>query len=140
MNGLLVAADVALLLVMCTVPALLVRMFLNAGRAASWLSEHWHDWRCGPAPAGPPLERTAATLRRLRTMIDSPQHLSATRYHGIQLAYDRTLSDACAALGIAEDLCSTCGFAHSIERVRIEAELEHAGFSFANPTQNHHPC
>jgi hypothetical protein len=140
MNGLLVAADLALLLVMCTVPALLVRMFLNAGRASTWLGERWRVWRRGPHPEVPPLERTADTLRRLRGMIESPQHLSAIRYHGIQLAYERTLSDACATLGIPEDLCQTCGFAHSVERLRVEAELEHAGISLATPSSRHHSC
>jgi hypothetical protein len=140
MNGLMVAADLGLLLVMCTVPALLVRTFLNAGRVSSWLGEHWLQWRCGPHPEVPPLERTAATLRRLQGMIETSQNLSATRYHGIQMAYDRTLLDACASLGIPENLYGSCGFEHSVERLRIEAELERAGVSLVPPCRRGHPA
>lgn len=140
MNGLLVAADLALLVVMCTVPALLVRIFLDISQIGAWCGEHWRLWRYGPQPVSRPLECTAATLRRLRAMLEDPRHLSAARYQGIQLAYDRTLSDACETLGIDEELCAVHGFAHSVERIRIEAELERAGLTLTLPSPRHHPC
>jgi hypothetical protein len=82
-----------------------------------------------PAPAGMPIERIAADLRRIR-----PQVLTATsgtpmaRRVAIVAAYDAALLDACRALDVPTDLdCLTDALERESERLRTEAELARAG-------------
>jgi hypothetical protein len=85
-----------------------------------------------PAPAGMPIERIAADLRRIR-----PQALAPTagrpmaRRRAIVAAYDEALLDACRALDVHTDLgLMTDALERESERLRTEAELERAGVAF----------
>ena len=78
---------------------------------------------------GVPLEQVAADLRRLRVAVGTDSHRSAAHQMGNRMAYDRVLMQACAMLEIEHELsATTSGLERDIERFRVEAELERAGF------------
>ncbi len=77
-------------------------------------------------PAGPPIERLAADLRRLRPLIDDPTR-SRTQREGARLAYEEVLVDACRALGIDHRLGVGRGLAAEVEVLRVEAALADSG-------------
>jgi len=77
-------------------------------------------------PAGPPIERLAADLRRLRPLVDDAAR-SRTQREGARLAYEDVLTDACRALGIEHRLGATRGLAGEVEVLRVEAALADAG-------------
>ena len=77
---------------------------------------------------GIPIERLAADLRRLRSVVRGDAHRSAAHQIGNRLAYDRVLMQACEMLDIEHELAGdSIGFERDIERIRVEAELERAG-------------
>jgi hypothetical protein len=79
------------------------------------------------APAGPPLERLAADLRRLRTQRSDPRR-SRVQREGARLAYEDVIRQAATALDIAHDLDGTSGrFGREVELLRIEQALLDAG-------------
>ena len=84
-----------------------------------------------PAPAGPPLQKLAADLRRLRPEVRFPrQGVTMARQRGIVAAYDQTLVQTAEALGLATTLAELPdGIDRGAERLRLEAALERAGIS-----------
>ena len=91
-------------------------------------AEHRRTLRALRRIHGAPLERLAADLRRLRTVIRADAHRSAAQQMGNRLAYDQVLIQACSMLEIEHELRDeTTGMERDIERFRIEAELERAG-------------
>lgn len=85
-----------------------------------------------PPPAGPPLEKLAADLRRLRPEVRSPRPgVAMARQRGIVAAYDGVLVDTAAALGVPTSLAELpAGFEHEAERLRLEIALERAGLNW----------
>lgn len=85
-----------------------------------------------PPPAGPPLEKLAADLRRLRPEVRSPRPgIAMARQRGIVAAYDGVLVQAAAALDVPTTLAELPeGFHHEAERLRLEHALELAGLSW----------
>ncbi len=77
-------------------------------------------------PSGPPIERLAADLRRLRPLLDDPTR-SRTQREGARLAYEEVLVDACRALGIDHRLGAGRGLAAEVEVLRVEAALADSG-------------
>jgi hypothetical protein len=78
-------------------------------------------------PAGPPLERLAADLRRLRIQRADPRR-SRVQREGARLAYEDVIRQTATALDIAHDLDGTAGrFGREIELLRIEQALHDAG-------------
>ncbi len=78
---------------------------------------------------GAPIEQLAADLHRLRAAVGQDQNRSAAHQVGNRLAYDRVLIEVCAMLEIEHELDHDLrGLEQDIERVRVEAELERAGF------------
>lgn len=82
-----------------------------------------------PAPAGPPIQRLAADLRRVhRILAETAPGTPAARRAGTRLAYDALLVQACAALGVEERLGTIPeGTGREIERLRIEEALRDQG-------------
>jgi hypothetical protein len=82
-----------------------------------------------PAPAGMPIERIAADLRRIRPQALTPAAgTPMARRRAVIAAYDEALLDACRALDVPTDLDRvTDAFERESERLRTEAELERAG-------------
>jgi hypothetical protein len=95
--------------------------------------------RCGTpdrprTPSGAPIEELAARLRRLRTLLDqyadpNPLPGKATKLIATLAAYDQVLAETCHALQIGHCLAETSGIARDIERLRVEAAIEHAGLA-----------
>ena len=86
--------------------------------------------RARPSPVGPPIERIADDVRRIAAPIEAlPPRAPRVRRDGTLLAYDDALSAACRALGLDDGLLALpLGAARDARRLRIECELECAGF------------
>ena len=83
-------------------------------------------------PAGPPLEKLAADLRRLRPEARSPRPgVPMARQKGIVAAYDGVLVATATALGVPTSLTDLPGgIDREAERLRVEDALEAAGLSW----------
>jgi hypothetical protein len=120
LTGVLIFALVAV------VPTALIWLALRAPRIAGDAGA----LRCpDPVPQGPPVERLAADLRRVRGALGSlPDGVSNVRRRGVVAAYDDLLVLACRA--VAVDHCLTelpDGMERELERVRVELALRSAG-------------
>ena len=117
---------VALVLGMVFYSGEMIAMTVRVGRLLGFLPPP------PPTPAGMPLERIAADLRRLH--IDARRHqpgMSMAKYRGAMAAYDDALLDACRALDLSTDLSTLPeGVERESERLRVEYELERAGIRF----------
>jgi hypothetical protein len=86
-----------------------------------------------PAPApltsGPPLEKLAADLRRLRPMARMPRPgVPMVRQRGIVAAFDHVLVDTAKTLAVPTNLAELAeGIDREAERLRLEHALEVAG-------------
>ena len=82
--------------------------------------------------AGPPLEKLAADLRRLRPEARSPRPgVTMARQKGIVAAYDGVLVATARALGVDTSLADLPeGIDREAERLRLEDALEAAGLSW----------
>jgi len=91
------------------------------------------DRALGPAAAppaeaaGPPIEKVAADLRRLRRQRTGIALRSPVWFTAVEKAYDDRLQLACERLTIEQYLGELVGVDREIERVRLEGELEAAG-------------
>jgi hypothetical protein len=85
-----------------------------------------------PAAPGPPLEKLAADLRRLRAEVRSPRPgIAMAKQRGIVAAYDEVLVETARALGVPTTLAEVPdGLDHEAERLRLEVALERAGLSW----------
>jgi hypothetical protein len=83
----------------------------------------------------PCIERLAADLRRLSDSLLDPEPSSAIRRGAVAMAYDRTLGEACAALGIRHYLDELTGLDHELERLVVEGRLEVAGLVIRRPAR-----
>jgi hypothetical protein len=112
--------------------AVLIRRELILDGCVS-LGRRLHVLRAAPAPlAGPPLEKLAADLRRLRPEARSPRPgVPMARQKGIVAAYDGVLVSTARALGVATSLDTLHdGIDREAERLRVENALESAGLSW----------
>lgn len=82
-----------------------------------------------PVPVGPPIERIAADVRRIRTDIrQAPPGMPMARLRGWSAAYDDVLVAACRALDIETCLeSSRFPVERELERERVERMLVRAG-------------
>jgi hypothetical protein len=85
-----------------------------------------------PSAPGPPLEKLAADLRRLRPEVLSPRPgIAMARQRGIVAAYDGVLVATAQALGVPTTLVDLPeGLDHEVERLRLEHALGQAGISW----------
>ena len=83
-------------------------------------------------PAGPPLEKLAADLRRLRAEARAPRPgVAMARHLGVVWAYDDALIGAARALEVPTTLRELPeGMDREAERLRLEHALELAGLSW----------
>ncbi len=79
-----------------------------------------------------PVERIAAGLRRLSAeMRQVRRGTSAARWHGLRIAYDDLLVEACRALEVPNQLGELGdGMDREAERIRVEVALERAGLAW----------
>lgn len=82
-----------------------------------------------PMPAGPPIERIAADVRRIRTDIrHAPPGMPVARMRGWCAAYDDVLVTACRALDLEQSLDSRLTrVERELERERVERMLVRSG-------------
>ena len=83
-------------------------------------------------PAGPPLEKLAADLRRLRPQARAPRPgVAMAKQRGIVAAYEEVLLRTARALGVSTTLAELpSGIDHEAERLRLEHALTEAGLSW----------
>lgn len=86
-------------------------------------------------PAGPPIERLARDLARLRAATLSPAPDSShVRRVATLAAYDDALAQACVALDLPDTISELpFGTDRDAERLRVEVLLETAGLTFTRP-------
>ncbi|MFC3448946.1 hypothetical protein [Amycolatopsis speibonae] len=91
----------------------------------------WRVRREPEVPAGPPIEKLAADLRRVhRLLAELPSGASAVRRYGTRQAYDALLVQACREVEVEHRLGELPeGFDRGIERLRVEESLAERGFS-----------
>ncbi|MFA6298766.1 MAG: hypothetical protein WC642_06345 [Nocardioides sp.] len=82
-----------------------------------------------PVPVGPPIERIAADVRRIRSAIrQAPPGMPFARLRGWRAAYDDVLVAACRALDLETCLASSRTLLErELERERVERMLVRAG-------------
>lgn len=104
----------------------------HARRRFGESSERRRNLRALRRQQGASLERLVGDLRRLRLAVSTDEHRSAAHQLGNRLAYDRVLMQVCAMLEIEHELdADTSGLDRDIERMRVEADLEHAGVTLS---------
>ena len=117
-------------------PVLIVTAFVRADslfRGSVTLARRLHLLRPPPLrPDGPPLEVLAATLRRLRPRVQTPQPgVAVARQRGIDAAYDEALVHTARALEVPTSLADLPeGYDRAAERLCLEHALEQAGFDW----------
>lgn len=119
LTGVLIFAVVAV------APTALFWLALQAPRVVEFARER----RGVTVPAGPPVERLAADLRRVhRALRDLPAGVSNVRRRGVVRAYEDLLVQAARALGVEHRLTELPpGLEREVERLRIEVALQAAG-------------
>jgi hypothetical protein len=127
-----VAATLAVVAGMCA-------LAYGVGLALSKRGEPLREWvetrvrtRGRERPAHRPIEAIAADLRRLGGRFQAlPEHASFAKVEAVRGAYDRTLGECCAALGITHLLgVLPAGPELDAERTRVEEQLADSGLRF----------
>ncbi|MGK4597980.1 MULTISPECIES: hypothetical protein [Amycolatopsis] len=118
---------VALYAVVAVAPSVLFWCALKVPAGLRW----WRGRRRPELPAGPPIEKLAADLRRVhRQLAELPSGASAVRRYGTRQAYDALLVQACREVEVVHRLAELPeGFDREIERLRVEESLAERGLS-----------
>lgn len=118
---------VALYTVVAVAPSVLFWCALKVPALLRW----WRRRREPEVPAGPPIEKLAADLRRVhRLLAELPDGASAVRRYGTRQAYDALLVQACREVEVEHRLDDLPeGFDRGIERLRVEESLAERGLS-----------
>ncbi len=118
---------VALYTVVAVAPSVIFWCALKAPAALRW----WRRRREPVTPAGPPIEKLAADIRRVhRLLAELPSGASAVRRVGTRQAYDTLLSQACREVEVSHRLDTLPeGFDREIERLRVAESLRERGLS-----------
>ena len=108
----------------------LARLVFGSARLPSWLRRPQEP----VVPAGRPLERVAADLRRLGRQLDSvPAGAPMARRRGLQAAYDDVLVEAARLLEVPHALGAVPpGRPRDVERLRLRTALAEAGLAVAD--------
>lgn len=116
--------NVAIYLVVCATPPVLFWLASKTPAVVAALRRHGE-----PLPAGPPIERLAADLRRVHRSLEGlAPDAPMVRRRATHQAYDALLVQACAELGLRHWLDELPeGLERDIERLRVEESLRRAG-------------
>jgi hypothetical protein len=131
-----VLAGLLEVVVISMVPVTVIAVLIHRERlleVSVSLGRRAHVLPAAPAPlAGPPLEKLAADLRRLRPEARSPRPgVPMARQKGIVAAYDGVLVATARALGVPTSLeLLPDGIDREAERLRVENALEASGLSW----------
>ncbi|MFD9889167.1 hypothetical protein ACFWY9_07490 [Amycolatopsis sp. NPDC059027] len=120
-----VAGPLVLYAVVTVAPSALFWCALRVPGLLRW----WRERRRPPVPAGPPIERLAADLRRVhRDLARCSPGTSAARRVGARQAYDTLLDQACRQIEVPHRLAELPeGLDRDLERLRIEESLRSRG-------------
>lgn len=123
-------ANVLLLVLAVLTPVLAFWVLVRVPRVVDGIGAYLRRRRA-PVPAGPPIERIAADLRRVhRTLVGFPPGTPNVRRLATRAAYDTLLGQACAAVEVTHRLDELPeGVARDLERLRVEEELRRAGLA-----------
>ncbi|GAB3450107.1 hypothetical protein [Actinophytocola sediminis] len=123
-------ANVLLLVAAVLAPTLLFAALLRMPRVVDGIGALVRRRR-EPPPAGPPIERLTADLRRVhRTLAEYPPGTPNVRRCATRDAYDALLVQACAAVDVPHRLADLpAGMARELERLRVEEALRQAGLT-----------
>ena len=139
-----VATGIAVFLTVACGPALLVWLLLRVPTVVRRIAAVRRRRRPPlPSPAGPPLERLVADLRRLDRQRRGPPPATRVRRLALLAAYDDVLLATCRAAGVEDPPLRPyveCGGAQGaldpgrdLARLRTEADLEATGVRIDPP-------
>jgi hypothetical protein len=119
----------ALYIAVAVAPSVLFWCALKVPAVFRW----WRRRHEPETPAGPPIEKLAADLRRVRRQLaELPSGASAVRRIGTRQAYDALLVQACREVEVAHRLDTLPeGFDREIERLRVTEALREHGLSMS---------
>ena len=89
----------------------------------------WERRRRSDPATGPSLEAVVANLRRLHRQVRDCRPPTRVRTVALLAAYDDTLLEACAMVGVDAPLATACGSDRAFARMLTEAALENAGIA-----------
>ncbi|WP_328607977.1 hypothetical protein OG943_02255 [Amycolatopsis sp. NBC_00345] len=120
-----VAGPLVLFAVVSLAPSALFWCALRIPALYRWVQRR----RPRPVPAGPPIERLSADLRRVRRQLAGyPPGTPAARRYGTRQAYDELLAMACREVGVGHRLAVLPeGIDRDLERLRVEDSLRQHG-------------
>lgn len=126
MGGAAAFGNFVIYIVAIGLPLMLFWLAFNGRRVAEWVGGHR---RRPAAAAGPPIERIAGDLRRVRrALVTMPEGTNFVRRRATEQAYDALLAQAAQALRVEERLDAVPdGLGRELERIRVEEELTAAG-------------
>jgi hypothetical protein len=109
-----------------------VSLRLVPGAVNAW-AERRRTRRARQVPAGPPLERTVADLRRLRREVRGRTPSTQVRRVAVLAAYDDALLDVCRLVEVDAPLATAVGHDRAFARLLTEAAVEDAGIPLDLP-------
>jgi hypothetical protein len=89
----------------------------------------WERRRRARAPTGPCLESVVRNLRRLHRQVRDCRPPTRVRTVALLAAYDETLLETCAMVGVDAPLARAAGHDRAFARLLTEAALENAGIA-----------
>ena len=112
-------------------PTLIVGLVVRILPAA--ITSFWERRRRTDLPTGPCLESVVGNLRRLRRQVRDCRPPTKVRTVALLAAYDETLLEACAMVGVDAPLGAATGHDRAFARLLTEAALENAGIALDSP-------
>jgi hypothetical protein len=113
-------------------PTVIVWMGVRLLPAA--VTSFWERRRRTELPAGPCLESVVGNLRRLHRQVRDCRPPTMVRTVALLAAYDETLLEACAMVGVDAPLAAATGRDRVYARLLTEAALENAGIALDPPS------
>ena len=125
------------------VPLALLWLAMRTPRTIGGMRDGWQARRRAREvrPQGPPIEKLAADLRRLRAERLYNPPTNNVRRKGLLMAYDSVLKQLCERLQIETALDSADSeFDLEVERLRTESAVQEAGVSLEVPRRYGRPA
>jgi hypothetical protein len=125
---------VGLLLYVAIAVAPTVVVWLGVRILPAAVTSFWERRRRADLPAGPCLESVVGNLRRLHRQVRDCRPPTMVRTVALLAAYDETLLEACAMVGVDAPLAAATGRDRAFARLLTEAALENAGIALDPPS------
>jgi hypothetical protein len=125
---------VGLLLYVAIAVAPTVIVWLGVRILPAAVTAFWERRRRSDLPTGPCLESVVRNLRRLHRQVRDCRPPTRVRTVALLAAYDETLLEACAMVGVDAPLAAAAGQDRAFARLLTEAALENAGIALEPPT------